>query len=254
MKQWSSKVSAYQRLGLSFLSNVIAAANPIGGRYDSSKTFSQNAELTDPIVSLFDILYVLKDIVDPIKDEMLAKFVVDSHFKSQPEGANKEDKSGTDFQDEFDPSAMPLDTDILPQDLLKKYITYAKFNVVPSLHDADLNKLQEVYAELRRESSRDFNELILHLLRGLVKDPLHFEEIISGSTLNLSHIDVKLEELQSKALDYEITDLKPFFSSTLFSRGNFELDEEPFFSSTLFSRGNFELDEERGLIRHHLSR
>lgn len=153
MKQWSSKVSAYQRLGLSFLSNVIAAANPIGGRYDSSKTFSQNAELTDPIVSRFDILYVLKDIVGPIKDEMLAKFVVDSHFKSQPEGANKEDKSGTDFQDEFDPSAMPLDTDILPQDLLKKYITYAKFNVVPSLHDADLNKLQEVYAELRRESS-----------------------------------------------------------------------------------------------------
>ncbi|KAF7134331.1 hypothetical protein RHSIM_Rhsim08G0136200 [Rhododendron simsii] len=282
MKQWSSKVSAYQRLGLSFLSNVIAAANPIGGRYDSSKTFSQNVELTDPIVSRFDILCVLKDVVDPIKDEMLAKFVVDSHFKSQPK--------------------------------------------VPSLHDTDLNKLQEVYAELRRESShgqgvpiavrhiesmirmseilkhmhgctsrqhvtqvdvdmamdhsfmnllsricsllgillqsfkkyltfkKDFNELILHLLRGLMKDPLHFEEIISGSTLNLSHIDVKLEELQSKALDYEITDLKPFFSSTLFLRGNFELDEEPFFSSTLFSRGNFELDEERGLIRHHLSR
>lgn len=45
---------------------------------------------------------------------------------------------------------------------------------------------------------KDFNELILHLLRGLVKDALHFEEIISGSTLNLSHIDVKLEELQSK--------------------------------------------------------
>lgn len=54
----------------------------------------------------------MQDIVGPIKDEMLAKFVVDSHFKSQPEGANKEDKSGTDFQDEFDPSAMPLDTDV----------------------------------------------------------------------------------------------------------------------------------------------
>lgn len=40
--------------------SVIAAANPIGGRYDSSKTFSQNVELTDPIVSRFDILCVVK--------------------------------------------------------------------------------------------------------------------------------------------------------------------------------------------------
>lgn len=54
----------------------------------------------------------MQDIVDPIKDEMLAKFVVDSHFKSQPKGANMEDKSGTDFQDEYDPSVMPVDTDV----------------------------------------------------------------------------------------------------------------------------------------------
>lgn len=31
--------------------SVIAAANPIGGRYDASKTFSENVELTDPILS-----------------------------------------------------------------------------------------------------------------------------------------------------------------------------------------------------------
>lgn len=42
---------------------------------------------------------------------------------------------------------------ILPQDLLKKYLTYAKLNVFPRLHDADLDKLTHVYAELRRESS-----------------------------------------------------------------------------------------------------
>ena len=31
--------------------SVIAAANPIGGRYDSSRTFAENVELTDPILS-----------------------------------------------------------------------------------------------------------------------------------------------------------------------------------------------------------
>ena len=42
-------------------------------RYDSSKTFSQNVELTDPIVSCFEILCVVKDVDDPITDEMLAE-------------------------------------------------------------------------------------------------------------------------------------------------------------------------------------
>ena len=31
--------------------SVIAAANPIGGRYDPSMTFSENVDLTEPILS-----------------------------------------------------------------------------------------------------------------------------------------------------------------------------------------------------------
>jgi DNA replication licensing factor MCM2 len=42
---------------------------------------------------------------------------------------------------------------VLSQDMLKKYITYAKLNVFPKIHDADLDKISHVYAELRRESS-----------------------------------------------------------------------------------------------------
>ena len=52
--------------------SVIAAANPIGGRYDSSRTFSDNVELTDPILSRFDVLCVVKDVIDPITDRRLA--------------------------------------------------------------------------------------------------------------------------------------------------------------------------------------
>lgn len=51
---------------------------------------------------------------------------------------------------------------------------------------------------------KDFNAIILHLLRGLVKDALQFEEIVSGSAANLDHIDVKVEELQSKVFILEI--------------------------------------------------
>ncbi|GAB4845759.1 hypothetical protein Ancab_039166 [Ancistrocladus abbreviatus] len=48
---------------------------------------------------------------------------------------------------------------------------------------------------------KDYNELVLCLLNGLVKDALRFEEIVSGSTSGLIHIDVKIEELQHKVKD-----------------------------------------------------
>lgn len=63
---------------------IIAAANPIRGRYNSTIPFSQNVELTEPILSRFDILCVVKDAADPVIDEMLAKFVVGSHLRSHP--------------------------------------------------------------------------------------------------------------------------------------------------------------------------
>lgn len=49
--------------------SVIAAANPVGGRYDSTKVFMENVDLTEPILSRFDILCVVKDIVDVTNDE-----------------------------------------------------------------------------------------------------------------------------------------------------------------------------------------
>merc|ERR1712130_1059619 len=52
--------------------SVIAASNPIGGRYDPSITFSDNVDLTEPILSRFDVLCVVRDTVDPVQDEQLA--------------------------------------------------------------------------------------------------------------------------------------------------------------------------------------
>ena len=45
---------------------------------------------------------------------------------------------------------------------------------------------------------KDYNNLLLALLRGLVKDALHFEEIVSGSASGLTHVDVKVEDLRHK--------------------------------------------------------
>lgn len=63
---------------------VIAAANPIKGRYDMQLSFSDNVNLSEPILSRFDILCVLKDEVDVTKDTDLATFIINSHIKNHP--------------------------------------------------------------------------------------------------------------------------------------------------------------------------
>jgi DNA replication licensing factor MCM2 len=71
---------------------IIAAANPIRGRYNPTIPFQQNVELTEPILSRFDVLCVVKDAVDPVQDEMLAQFVVGSHLRSHPQFDEAQDE------------------------------------------------------------------------------------------------------------------------------------------------------------------
>lgn len=64
--------------------SVIAAANPIGGVYRPSLNFNDNVDLTDPILSRFDLLTVIRDEADEVMDETLATFVINSHMKNHP--------------------------------------------------------------------------------------------------------------------------------------------------------------------------
>ncbi|GAA5930534.1 hypothetical protein JCM1841_003160 [Sporobolomyces salmonicolor] len=122
---------------------IVAAANPIRGRYNPTIPFSQNVELTEPILSRFDILCVVKDEADPSVDEMLANFVVGSHLRSHPNfDAEKDEVNANGL----------LDDDLIPQDLLRKYIQYARDRVKPQLHMMDQEKIARLYAELRSAS------------------------------------------------------------------------------------------------------
>ncbi len=62
--------------------SVIAAANPVKGVYDTALNFNDNVDLTDPILSRFDILSVIKDEYNEERDEALATSVINSHTKS----------------------------------------------------------------------------------------------------------------------------------------------------------------------------
>ncbi|XP_068206069.1 DNA replication licensing factor mcm2 [Palaemon carinicauda] len=129
---------------------VIAAANPIGGRYDPSMTFAENVDLSEPILSRFDVLCVVRDTVDPVQDEQLARFVVGSHIRHHP-GATAADAAAYS-QDGSSGASNLAGLEKLPQDLLKKYIIYGREKVRPKLHQMDQDKVAKMYSELRRES------------------------------------------------------------------------------------------------------
>ncbi len=99
--------------------------------------------------------------MDPIRDEQLAKFVVNSHCRSHPDyepntvseeekpeagaaAADDDDLNHSILNDNGDASRMAQSIDHvkqIDQDLLRKYIAYARAFVRPILHDLDSEKV-----------------------------------------------------------------------------------------------------------------
>jgi len=133
---------------------IVAAANPIGGRYNSTVPFSQNVELTEPILSRFDILCVVRDTVDPTEDERLAKFVVESHDKASKaaDGSSSQETSDMEVDTQLQQSQGDNTAEQIPQELLRKYILYAREKVKPKLYQIDQDKVARLFADMRRES------------------------------------------------------------------------------------------------------
>lgn len=59
--------------------SVLAAANPISGRYDTSKTLKQNVDIPPPIMSRFDLFFVVLDQCDNLTDMNIAKHIITMH-------------------------------------------------------------------------------------------------------------------------------------------------------------------------------
>ncbi|MEW5319319.1 MAG: hypothetical protein WDW38_010479 [Sanguina aurantia] len=256
------------------------------GKVDEFDKMVANFQATSMSINVglaipFDILCVVRDIVDPVNDQKLAEFVVGNHSRSHPDNV--------DAVDELGPTHDP---DILPQALLRKYITYSKQNCKPMLQTADYDRITEVYARLRQEASRthgmpvavrhlesvvrmseaharmhlrdyvsdddisvaikmmvgsfiqtqkysvhktlqakfkryltlpsDFHALLLSLLRGLLRDEQRNARL-GGLAPTGNVIKIQLRNLEEKAREHEIFDLKDFIESDMLTSSGFTL-------------------------------
>lgn len=86
--------------------SVLAAANPIFGRYDDMKTPGENIDFQTTILSRFDMIFIVKDEHTRARDETIAKHVMNIQMGGR----------GVEEQTEAE----------IPVDKMKRYISYCK--------------------------------------------------------------------------------------------------------------------------------
>lgn len=236
--------------------SVIAAANPVRGRYDPTLSFMQNVELSDAILSRFDILCVVRDTVDPEIDRMMADFVVRSHVRSHPEYQEPESDSdesdydsegedldeyseetrelkekerlkqrlqrkqekaeraleGGDEENEEERDSKSRDRKAksadgidglntrrktvafeghISQELLRKYILFAKSHVHPKLDRANTTKLSNLFVELRKEPVSGGMPMTVRHLESMIRmaeahAKMHLREYVNDDDVNMA--------------------------------------------------------------------
>jgi len=110
---------------------ILAAANPLLGKYNPFQNLTENIALPIPLLTRFDIIFIIKDTPTPAEDERLASHILAVHRKH---GYNV---------------PPPIEFS-----LLKKYIAYAK-KITPSLTKESEERIKDFYLDLRRRGSAD---------------------------------------------------------------------------------------------------
>ncbi|KAG8861529.1 MCM DNA helicase complex subunit mcm6 [Serendipita sp. 411] len=97
--------------------SLLAAANPVGGRYDRKRTLRANVAMSAPIMSRFDLFFVVLDEVGEERDKRLARHIVDVHRLRdeaiKPEFTTEQLQRYIRFARTFNPKFTPEAADVL---------------------------------------------------------------------------------------------------------------------------------------------
>lgn len=112
---------------------ILAAANPRFGRFDPNQLPVEQFEISPALLSRFDLIFPIKDVLDEEKDRKLAKYMLASHR----DAAMKRTPEAEEYK-------------TLSPEFLRKYVAYARKNVKPLLSQEAAARIEDYYTELRR--------------------------------------------------------------------------------------------------------
>ena len=133
---------------------VLAAANPKSGKFEpvSDIPFTAQINLAPPLVSRFDIIWLLTDTAEQEKDAKIARHIINNRLLGTSEllvnqgtapDPSKKSSAGMKKSQEGD--------EILSKDLIRKYIAYSKRTIHPKLEEEARNRIVAFYVETRKK-------------------------------------------------------------------------------------------------------
>merc|ERR1719333_1894705 len=94
--------------------SILAAANPVGSKWDSRQTVTENIQLPHTLMSRFDLIYLVLDPQDEQYDKKLARHLVSLYYRDQSQA----------------------EEDSFSMTVLRDYLKYAKQSFAPVLSDS----------------------------------------------------------------------------------------------------------------------
>lgn len=114
--------------------SILAASNPVFGRYDKTKSLRYNIDISAPIMSRFDLFFVVVDECDASADYAIAQHIINLH---QAQTSNNQIKLKETLTAKFS------------QAQLLTYLKFAK-NLKPKFTKEASERLREEYKTLRQ--------------------------------------------------------------------------------------------------------
>ncbi|KZF20216.1 DNA replication licensing factor mcm5 [Xylona heveae TC161] len=114
--------------------SVLAAANPIFGRYDDLKSPGENIDFQTTILSRFDMIFIVRDDHERGRDERIARHVMGIHM------------GGRGVEEQIDAE--------IPVEKMKRYISYCKQKCAPRLSPEAAERLSSHFVTIRRQVHR----------------------------------------------------------------------------------------------------
>ena len=124
---------------------VLAAANPLYGRYNRRKSLSENINLPNSLLSRFDLLFLVLDVADVDRDVALARHVTLVH---QNEGLNQmRDEADVEGEQAMETESK---TGIIAPKAMREYIARARTHH-PTMPPEVAPYVVEAYVALRMQ-------------------------------------------------------------------------------------------------------
>jgi replicative DNA helicase Mcm len=125
--------------------SILAAANPIYGKYDLYKNITENVNLPVPLLTRFDLIFIVRDNPDKEKDNLVASHILEIHRDTEH-------------------AARPA----IDIDLFSKYLSYAK-QIEPVLRPEAVDIIRGYYMDMRRVESEGMITVTPRQLEGLIR-------------------------------------------------------------------------------------